>query len=291
MATIVGIVRRPYPTAPISGSPITPRRPRTICASTAGRRPVAGSGTARRTGGAGPASGGSARRGRRPAAARGPSTPTWSTSRRSSAGASGSAASSSTSEPTASCSTMGPRSGRVILRGRGAGAPGPARARRRDQRDRPGRDRCRTELAVVVDDRAGSSRPATRSAHVGRRRGADGAPRLRRRHRPGAASAAGRLRRPRRRLRAVGPGVAGIGTLVALSLASLALTVGPTGPGPAALRGPDCRPRGRVRGPPTEPHGSRHARLSVATARSTLLDAREKAGLSSAEFRACEAAT
>ena len=34
-----------------------------------------------------------------------------------------------------------------------------------------------------------------------------------------------------------------------------------------------------------------HARLSVADARSTLLDAREKAGLSSAEFRACEAAT
>ena len=118
--------------------------------------------------------------------------------------------------------------------------------------------------------------------------------------------ARGRHRRDRRRPpRAAGspvsgrgpfpldPGAAGLGTLLAISAASLAITV---------LRRQQLRRRMAARiatrlatfaaavgGPRGRPAGADPS-LSVGHARSTRLDARENAGLSSAEFRASEAA-
>ena len=89
-----------------------------------------------------------------------------------------------------------------------------------------------------------------------------------------------------------GAGAAGLGTLGLLSAASLAVTFGR-----AVVSAAPARRRGSRRawpgwtagtGPVTRPHAPAER---GAHARSTQLDARENAGLSSAEFRASEAAT
>ncbi len=186
--------------------------------------------------------------------------------------------------------------GRVVLRGDGARAARPHRARRRAQRDRPGRSGGRPARSSSSTTRRASSRPATRSPRRRQRRhrrrspGPSTAPvrhtrdarcRGRSARRPGRHAA---VRRRDRRPRDAGRDLGRIGGRDAP----------PTG---SSRRRLAARIAGRLAtfaAPSGDPPGGPSAgerRLSVGQARSTRLDARENAGLSSAEFRASEAAT
>ena len=88
----------------------------------------------------------------------------------------------------------------------------------------------------------------------------------------------------------VDAGTAGLGGLAAISAASVARDAAPAGAVAPPAGEPDRRPAGHARRSHRKAPTTGH-RLSVGQARSTRLDARENAGLSSAEFRASEAAT
>ena len=155
-------------------------------------------------------------------------------------------------------------------------ADGARRRRRRPGRDRPGGRPGRRGAVGRGDLRRGRPRPSQR--------------RPRRPRRPPAAQPDRRsrwpaaVRRGRRRARDPPRHLGGIARRDAPPSRAVEATPGD----------PDRRSAGHVRGRSGGPRRGRHrthARLSVGQARSTRLDAREKAGLSSAEFRASEAAT
>ena len=221
-----------------------------------------------------------------------PRTPTSSTSPRSSAGSSASAGSSSTSAPTASRSTTAPRSA------------GSSCAARRSSRlaliepddalnvDRPGGDTAPTGRSSSSTTRAGSSWPATRSPRPPRPIGGTRSRRGRRPRRPSGTGRLGSTGGSRRSAAVpVDAGTAGLGG-AGRDLGRLGRR-DPPPPGAVAApsRGPDRRPAGHARRPRRRAPIDGDRRLSVGQARSTRLDARENAGLSSAEFRASEAAT
>ena len=288
-ATVIGIARRPYPSATDRRYAVTPRSPADV--RVAGRADAdAAAATGSSGGTTSPATTGA------PGARRPPHpTPTSSTSIRGSA-------------------RLVRVGGLVVdLRARwlharrrhrdrpgrparpGARAAGPHRARRRAQRDRSGGSRRRPAPSSSSTIRRASSRPATPSPR--RQRASSEAA-------PGPSTAPsgtpGTLGGAAGRLAGLGgtlpfdAGTAGLGTLAAISAASVAVTLlrraysrdGVCPPGspvdwPRSRPPPETRPEGR----------RRRAWLSVGQARSTRLDARENAGLSSAEFRASEAAT
>ena len=176
----------------------------------------------------------------------------------------------------------------------GARAAGPHRARRRAQRDRSGGS---------GDGRRHRRRRRSGGHHPGRRphRSGTGCVHRRRRWdrpRPRPAHPGRSVPRP------VGspawaahcrstPGPPVWARWLAISAASVAVTLLRRAPaaGVCPPGSPVDWPRSRPP-PETRPEGRRRrAWLSVGQARSTLLDARENAGLSSAEFRASEAAT
>ena len=298
LATVTGIVRRPYPIG--DGPPVrrSCRVGAAICAWTRPVRPAAASKPASGAGstkpGAVPGRPGTGRERRRAVRSPRPRMPTSPISRRSPGGPSGSAGSSATWCRTGSCSTTAPRRARSSSRRRRRPAAA-HRAGRCDQRRSVAWSRRTAAGPSSSRIRPASPLPETRSPPT-----PPVAPTRRRRQRPTPVRTA--TPPPQAWVtcpvwtRARGPGdgrprdrrIAGRhGPPAAASARS---TGRPDGLATGHVRRrsrPDRRARQRPRRGPAAEARRRHARPRTIHARSTPLDARESAGLSSAEFRAC----